>query len=80
MEPVFGHLNQGEGFRRWTAHGLENVRTQWALVGTAYNLKELVMALAEEAHLAHSHSRNRPFANALVLHDGLVLACADLRN
>jgi transposase len=41
VEPVFGHLKQGEGFRRWTVRGLENVRTQWALVCTAYNLKKL---------------------------------------
>ena len=41
VEPVFGILKQGEGFRRWTVRGLENVRTQWALVCTAYNLKKL---------------------------------------
>ena len=35
VEPVFGILKQGEGFRRWTVRGLENVRTQWALVCTA---------------------------------------------
>jgi len=41
VEPVFGILKQVEGFRRWTVRGLENVRTQWALVCTAYNLKKL---------------------------------------
>ncbi len=41
VEPVFGILKQAEGFRRWTVRGLENVRTQWALVCTAYNLKKL---------------------------------------
>jgi transposase len=44
VEPVFGILKQGEGFRRWTVRGLENVRTQWALVCTAYNLKKLAQA------------------------------------
>src|SRR5271157_5250397 len=44
VEPVFGILKQGEGFRRWTVRGLENVRTQWALVCTAYNLKKLCQA------------------------------------
>ena len=41
VEPVFGILKQVEGFRRWTVRGLENVRTQWALLCTAYNLKKL---------------------------------------
>jgi transposase len=44
VEPVFGILKQVEGFRRWTVRGLENVRTQWALVCTAYNLKKLCQA------------------------------------
>ena len=44
VEPVFGILKQVEGFRRWTVRGLENVRTQWALVCTAYNLKKLCKA------------------------------------
>jgi predicted GIY-YIG superfamily endonuclease len=44
VEPVFGMVKEGEGFRRWTVRGLENVRTQWALVCTAYNLKKLAKA------------------------------------
>ncbi len=48
VEPVFGILKQVEGFRRWTVRGLENVRTQWALVCTAYNLKKLCKAWKQE--------------------------------
>lgn len=41
IEPVFAHIKEQLGFRRFTAHGLENVTTQWKLVCTAYNLKKL---------------------------------------
>jgi hypothetical protein len=41
VDPVFGILKHVEGFRRWTAWGLENVRTRWALVCTACNLNKL---------------------------------------
>ena len=41
VEPVFATLKQAMGFRRWTVRGLENVRTQWALICTACNLKKL---------------------------------------
>jgi transposase len=41
VEPVFATIKQALGFRRWTVRGLENVRTQWALLCTAFNLKKL---------------------------------------
>lgn len=41
IEPVFAMIKQAMGFRRWTVRGLENVRTQWALLCTAYNLKKI---------------------------------------
>ncbi len=41
IEPVFALIKQGMGFRRRTVRGLENVRTQWALLCTAFNLKEI---------------------------------------
>jgi transposase len=41
IEPVFATLKQAMGFRRWTVRGLENVRTQWALLCTAFNLKKI---------------------------------------
>lgn len=41
VEPVFATLKQALGFRRWTVRGLENVRTQWALLCTTMNLKKM---------------------------------------
>ena len=32
IEPVFAGIKQAMGFRRWTVRGLDNVRTQWALL------------------------------------------------
>jgi transposase len=41
IEPVFATIKQAMGFRHWTVRGLENVRTQWALLCTTYNLKKI---------------------------------------
>jgi transposase len=46
VEPAFGVIKQVEGFRRWTVRGRENVRTQWAMVCVAFNLKKLYKAWA----------------------------------
>lgn len=42
VEPVFGQVKQQMGFRRWTVRGLENVRTQWSLLLTTWNLRVLL--------------------------------------
>jgi transposase len=39
VEPVFAQIKQQMGFRRWTVRGLANVRTQWALLCAAWNLR-----------------------------------------
>jgi transposase len=44
VEPVFGVIKQARGFRRWTVRGLANVRTQWALICTAFNLRKMYKA------------------------------------
>jgi transposase len=41
VEPVFGCIKEGMGFRRWTVRGREKVQTQWLLICTALNLKRL---------------------------------------
>jgi len=69
VEPVFGQLKQGEGFRRWTVRGLENVRTQWALVCTAYNLKKLIRAWKKRLTPGVGPFPPRPFSSALVRED-----------
>src|SRR5215831_385813 len=39
IERHFGHIKQHDGFRRWTVRGVENVRTQWALLNLTMNLR-----------------------------------------
>jgi hypothetical protein len=41
VEPVFGIIKEVMGFRRFTVRGLENVRTRWSLICTAFNLRKL---------------------------------------
>jgi len=41
IEPVFGIIKEVMGFRRFSVAGPENVRTQWALICTAFNLRKL---------------------------------------
>jgi transposase len=38
VEPVFGQIKQGRGFRQFLLRGLEKVRGEWALVCTTHNL------------------------------------------
>lgn len=42
VEPVMAWVKWHLDFRRWTMRGLENVRTQWALLCTIINLKKLI--------------------------------------
>jgi hypothetical protein len=41
VEPVFGLLKELHGARRFLLRGLENVRSEWALLSAAFNLKTL---------------------------------------
>jgi transposase len=44
VEHIFGIAKTIDGFARFTSRGLENARTQWALVCTAINLRKLLPA------------------------------------
>lgn len=48
IERHFGHLKQHDGFRRWTVRGVENVRTQWALLNLTMNLRVLTKQWASQ--------------------------------
>jgi len=41
IEPLFGHIKENMGFRRWTARGLENAGAQWAMLCLTVNLKKI---------------------------------------
>jgi hypothetical protein len=41
VEPVFGIIKQILGFRQFLLRGLANVKGEWSLVCSAYNLKRL---------------------------------------
>lgn len=41
VERVFGQIKAHDGFRRWTVWGLEQARTQWAVLCTTLNLRVL---------------------------------------
>jgi len=79
VEPVFGILKQGEGFRRWTVRGLENVRTQWALVCTAYNLKKLYKAWRNRLAVATWNFYAPTTPRAVALQEAPLFSCFPLR-
>ena len=41
VEPVFGIIKSVLGFTHFLTRGLENVKTEWNLIATAYNIKRL---------------------------------------
>ncbi len=45
VEPVFGQIKGGMGFRRYLYRGLSNVRSEWNLVCAAFNLKKMAALL-----------------------------------
>src|SRR6185436_21193690 len=46
VEPVFGQMKEGRGFRRFSLRGLAKVPHEWALVCTAHNLLKLTRKAA----------------------------------
>ena len=41
VEPVFGQIKQGRGFRQFLLLGLEKVQGEWSLICTGHNLLKL---------------------------------------
>lgn len=41
VEPAFGQIKQGRGFRQFLTRGLYNARKEWSLVCTAHNINKL---------------------------------------
>ena len=41
VEPVFGQIKQGRGFRQFLLRGLEQVNREWSLICTGHNLLKL---------------------------------------
>ena len=41
VEPVFGQIKQGRGFRQFLLRGLGKVQDQWSLICTGHNLLKL---------------------------------------
>jgi len=44
VEPVFGQIKQGRGFRQFLLRGVDKVRAEWALICLAHNLTKLASA------------------------------------
>ncbi len=41
VEPVFGQIKQGRGFRQFLLSGLEKVNREWSLICAGHNLLKL---------------------------------------
>ncbi len=47
VEPVFGQIKQGRGFRQFLLRGIEQVKLEWRLICTGHNLLKLFAALEQ---------------------------------
>ena len=62
VEPVFGQIKQGRGFRPFLLRGFQKVRGEWALICTTHNVRKLWTALRRR--------RRRPGERVRVCHGG----------
>ncbi len=49
VEPVFGQIKQGRGFRQFLLRGLEKVNGEWSLICTGHNLLKTVPLWGQSA-------------------------------
>jgi len=47
VELVFGYIKHIMAFRRWTFRGLDNVKTQWAMMCSVINLRKMYKVWAK---------------------------------
>ena len=65
VEPVFGQIQEGMGFRRYFYRGRKKVRSEWNLVCAAFNIKKIgalqvasgAAAREREEHLRRNSTR-----------------------
>ena len=48
IEPVFGQIKSGMGFRQFLRRGLQNVGSEWNIVCAAFNLKKIAALIVHE--------------------------------
>ncbi len=58
VEPVFGQIKQGRGFRQFLLRGLQKVKLEWQLICAGHNLLKLFSALKNN----HPKPRSRAAA------------------
>lgn len=59
VEPVFGQIKQGRGFRQFLLRGMRKVRGEWALICTTHNVRKLGTALRRRRRRAGETRRAR---------------------
>ena len=70
VEPVFGQIKQGRGFRQFLLRGLEKVNGEWSLICTGHNLLKLFrfgVNLHRKARVHGPAQRIRNFAEVVRL-------------
>ena len=68
VEPVFGQIKQGRGFRQFLLRGLEKVNGEWSLICTGHNLLKLFrfgVNLHRKARVDGPAQRTRNFAEVV---------------
>ena len=68
VEPVFGQIKQGRGFRQFLLRGLEKVNGEWSLICTGHNLLKLFRSgvnLHRKARVDGPAQRIRNFAEVV---------------
>jgi transposase len=60
VEPVFGQIKHGRGFRQFLLRGMQQVRGEWALICTTHNVLKLWTALRQRRRPACRSAGRRP--------------------